>query len=225
MTTFLAIWGAALSTLLAIFETIRFMLDRPGLKVAPELTVGVEGVWMRAVVTNGGRRTTTVTEAGFKVLAHHEITHESKATSGERWIKLDGAPKVLDPGHVARFEWNFVDRGFPTLVHADFPLRVYARDHRRRAVWGPALPILRLVARSGLTLPYPPDPLMVEPMPGAPLKPRPEYARWKVWRSLAARDPLPLELRLRRVKPQRWDVPTEVVTVPVDDGDSAPRIF
>lgn len=151
MTTFLAIWGAVLSTLLAIFESIRFFLDRSRLRVTPELTINVRGAWMRAVVTNRGRRPTTVTEAGFEVLAHHTIMGADGNASGvRRWIKLEGPLKVLDPGEMVKFEHDFGLDGFPSLVHADFPLRVYARDLNRRFVWGPAAPIIRHVVNSGL---------------------------------------------------------------------------
>lgn len=226
MTTFLAIWGAVLSTVLAIFQSVRFFLDRPRLKVLPELTISVRGVWMRAVVVNAGRRPTTVTEAGFEVLADGTATLEDGQTFGfRRWLKLDGPPKVLAPGEMVKFEYDFVRDGFPNLVHADFPLRVYARDLRGRYVWGPAAPMIRMIVRDkGLRFPHPPDPLMVDPpLPGAPLKPRPVYARWKVWHGLAVREPLPLERRLRRVRARSWEpggaqeMPSEIVTAPVDD--------
>lgn len=228
MTTFLAIWGAALSTILALFESIRFYLDRPRLQVLPQLNVSVAGAVMRAVVTNRGRRPTTVTEAGFRVLVEHTATvlRTGQQFGIDRWIKLEGTPKVLDAGEMATFEYDFIRNGFPPLVHADFPLRVYTRDLNRRFVWGPAAPIIRLVTNSNLTFPHPPDPLMVDPpLPGAPLKPVPAYARWKVWRGVGVRDPLPLERRLRRMKPRPWEpggrpeVPSEILTAPVDDND------
>lgn len=214
--------------MLAVFESVRFFLDRPRLKVLPELTIGVPGVWMRAVVVNVGRRPTTVTEAGFEVLAHGTATlADGRTFAFRRWLKLDGPPKVLAPGELARFEYDFVRDGFPTLVHADFPLRVYARDLRGRFVWGPAAPMIRLiVSETGLRFPRPPDPLMVEPLPGAPLKPRPVYARWKIWHPLGLRDPLPLERRLRKARPRPWEVggqpetPSEVVTI-ADDASAA----
>ena len=96
MTTFLAIWGAVLSTILALFESVRFFLDRSRLRVRPEVTISVEGAWMRAVVVNRGRRPTTDTEAGFRVLAHHAATlPDGRQMDVQRWIKLD-APAVSD---------------------------------------------------------------------------------------------------------------------------------
>lgn len=112
MTTFLAIYGAVLATILAIVEGLRFYLDRARLNVTSQLTVNANGAWMRVVVINRGRQTTTVREAGFKVQAHHEFTGpDGRTFTGDRWIKLDEGAHVLEPGQPVTFEWDVFQRG------------------------------------------------------------------------------------------------------------------
>jgi hypothetical protein len=89
VTTFLAIWGAVLATVLGVFEGFRFFLDRPRLKVAPRLTINVNGAWLMVQVVNRGRRPTTVTEAGFEPLADLTMTFSGGETvGGRRWLRL-----------------------------------------------------------------------------------------------------------------------------------------
>lgn len=206
MTTFLALWGAVLATLLAILEGARFFLDRPRLRVSPRVNVSIDGAAIMVEVVNRGRRPTTVTEAGFEPQGFHSITAPNGTeVPVRRWIKLDGPPTVLAPGEMATYAKDLGREGFPSLVPVDFPLRAYAKDLNGKLVWGAAAPLLRMVVQSGWKSPIPPDGVLVEPLPGAPLKPTPVYARWKVWHRLNVRDPLPLERRLRRVSQRPWE--------------------
>jgi hypothetical protein len=75
---------------------------------------------------------------------------------------------------------------------------------------------------SGLRLPFTPDPPMVEPLPGAPLKPEPVDARWKAWRGLDVRDSPRAEDQAAPLGASRRGpgmTLSEVVTVPVDDEE------
>jgi hypothetical protein len=196
--TFLAIWGAVLSTLLAILEAFRFYLDRPRLAVIPRVTLNVHGAALLIDVVNRGRRPTTVTEVGYVPAVETTAQFESgEEIAVQTAFHLDGTPSVLASGEMARYVWDFGQQGFPHGVHVDFPLRPYAKDLDRKTVWGPAAAFLRLVA--GKRVPLPPiDPRLVEPLPGAPFRPSPVYPSWKVWHGLGLRDPLPLERKLRR---------------------------
>ena len=77
--TITAVWGALLSTVLAVCEIVRYRNDRPKINVWVDVDLqqtseGSKTTWVTYRVANIGRRPITITEAGFKAKGDKKLT-------------------------------------------------------------------------------------------------------------------------------------------------------
>jgi hypothetical protein len=126
-----------LSTVLAVIEGIRFVIDRPRLKVRSLPIFGIHPAAetvLKVAVINRGRRPTTVTEAGYIVQGEILV---GDLEGGERKIMLGNQPTVLASGEMAEYaSAPLQSGGFPQAVFLDSPLRAYATDlNGNRVYW------------------------------------------------------------------------------------------
>jgi hypothetical protein len=191
VTTVLAIWGAAVSTLLGIVKLVEFWRDRPRLRILVQAHINEDEPYplLSIIVSNRGRQPITIVEAGFLVDADVTMTLErtGREVTGQNKLRIDGGQiQPVTPGGVARFQMLF--KTLPPMVHVDFPLRAYVIDSNRRTTYGGASPLFRRFVGSW-RLPEDADPKLLEPSP-EPIMPRPVYRRWQIWKPKGTRPPL-----------------------------------
>jgi hypothetical protein len=189
VTTILAIWGAVLSTALALVALLSYLRDRPKPFITshtdqrrgqpPELGLDV---------ANRGRQTTTLMEVGFfvDVQTTVRLADGSPEIPVRPKITMAGTPGVVAPGEVVQFRKQLVD--WPGVVHADDPLRAYAVDSHGCTSWGSAMPLLRLIVQHGWWPRTIADPRLLEPLPGPKIA-RAVEPRWKLWVPRSLRTP------------------------------------
>jgi len=191
ITTALAIWGAFLSSVLGAVKLLEFWRDRPTLRVEANLsiTMDVPHPLLSITVSNRGRQPVTIVQAGFLVDADVTLTGKSGVeTPGQLKLRIDGGEiQPVTPGGVARYEQLF-DR-LPQTVHADFPLRAYVIDSNTCTTYGGASRLFRRAIHHGWRPPADTDPQLLAKAP-EPIKPRPVYRRWQVWKPKGTRPPL-----------------------------------
>jgi hypothetical protein len=145
-------------------------------------------------VSNAGTRATTVRDVGFFIAKQQFDVYRSAEdtepyTHGEGEIGCSVAQGVfLEAGESKEFEATEQVLGLG--VHADQPLRLYARDIRGRRVWGQAVAVVRLLFGPEPAL----DQMPVESRklfetPEAPLFPGKVEPRWKLWKKRELRRP------------------------------------
>lgn len=186
-------WGAILGTAAALFQLLTYLRDRPklvvsfhaGIEVGARPTIGID-------VMNRGRQPTTLMKVAFVVDADLTIDTEDgtiPAGIAQEEIELsEGRLAVVTPGRVARF--RAVIEGWPTMIHADFPLWPYVVDAHGNESWGPPVPLFRVLINSGWKPPLrADDPLISPPADGQAVLPRPRVKGWKVWKPKHLRRP------------------------------------
>jgi hypothetical protein len=196
MTLFLAIWGAAISTLVAASQLTVFVRDRPKLEVGVTLSIRADQMPVLTLnVANHGRQPVTIVKAAFLVAAgEYTFTNVTKGTEPVSGLRPEiplvrDAAVLIPPGEMRRIPW-IVDR-WPHMILVDFPLRAYVVDSRRRTSWGPARAFLREIVNSGGPVPPGAKPEYLQPPPDMrPLLPDPVAKRWELWKPKSHRQPV-----------------------------------
>lgn len=189
-----AIWGAALSTILGLVKFYEFWRDRPRLAVSAHMErdrqtyhpiLGVD-------VANNGRQPTTILEAGFMPAASEYTINAPDGSDLPVNMPIridDGEVRLVAPGGVVRYRMLFDN--VPSMLHVDEPLRAYVVDSNKRTAWGIGIPMFRTMMLSGWRPPPNTDPRSLEP-PEQPWEPKPLFRKWQIWkpRHLRALDPI-----------------------------------
>lgn len=195
MTLFLAIWGAAISTLVAVSQIAAFVRDRPKLEVGVTFSVRADTPpTLTLNVVNHGRQPVTIVKAAFVVAAgDYAVTNETKGTSASGLRPeiplLRNTAALIPPAEMRRLPW-VIDQ-WPRMIMADSPLRAYVVDSRGRTSWGPARAFLREIVNSGGPVPSGAKPEYLQPPSDMrPLLPDPVAKRWEVWKPKTHRRPV-----------------------------------
>jgi hypothetical protein len=195
MTLFLAIWGAAVATLVGLSQLLTFVRDRPKIEVSVTLSIRADQPPTLVIhVANHGRQPVTITKAAFVVAAgEYTFTNVTKGLPPVSGLRpeiplLRDDVVLLPPGEVRQFAWVIAE--WPRMVFADFPLRAYVVDPRGRTSWGPAGAFLREVINSGVPAPPGGKPECLQPPPDMrPLVPDPVARPWELWKPRTHRRP------------------------------------
>ena len=180
LTLALALWGAILSSGLAVIQLVTWLAERPRLAIAMQthLQRGAPPV-ISVTVTNRGRRPTTLVKVALRQEFTVDIDSDGRPLPGEHLESVvSDAPVLVDAGRLAAFTLP-LDR-WPENTFADEPLRAYVIDAQGRRAWGPAAPVLRLLLNGGWK-PRGLDPRMLDSGLGEIKTPR-VYPRWQVWK-------------------------------------------
>jgi hypothetical protein len=111
MTTFLAVWGAVLSTILAMWNIYKDLRDRGNIRVQAYLSEGTETdeetgdsvfrCQVEIILTNIGRRPVIVTSIGVR---RNSRRREKPRGLSEAYFVSRDIPKRLDPGEFVSIE-------------------------------------------------------------------------------------------------------------------------
>ena len=184
----IAIWGAVTGTValgLRLFELFR---DRPRLSVGTNFGLTEETpAFIEVEVANSGRQPTTIVQAGLVVAVEYEFELPGGTQTVQPKFVLSGRESSLvPPGEVVSFRHELLN--WLKNVHADFPLRAFAIDSKKRAWWGGAAPMLRRLLQTGWEPPEDAPEELLEPaglVEAVPVEPI-----WKVWKPKGQRKTL-----------------------------------
>jgi hypothetical protein len=194
-TLVLAIIGAATGTASSAAQVLDTTRDRARLNLGASTHSSIHGPpTVTVTVSNIGTRPTTVRDLG---LFYSVLEFEAQPASGGDVHKGKGevgcsiAKGVfLEPGQSKDFDATPQVLGMN--LHADQPLRLYARDMRGRRIWSQAVPILRLMVGPQTTTDIEALPAeerwRFEP-PSDPLLPGRAEPGWKLWKKRDLRQP------------------------------------
>jgi hypothetical protein len=180
VTIALALWGAVLSTVLAIVQVVKAWRERPRLTVRSLIRSDTNGSYLGvSVVNKPGSLTTTIVTAGLEIARLSSIEKV-----GEAWEDIEGVARsmelglsqpqppipgywlqilvegvhVVEPGHHKSFEIAVVSLPRP-LDKVDDPVRPFATDIEGRTIYGPARPLFRELIDGGWHPTDDPDPV------------------------------------------------------------------
>lgn len=194
-TLILAIIGAATGTASSAAQVLDTTRDRARLNLGASTHSSIHGPpTVTVTVSNIGTRPTTVRDLGlfYSVLEFEtQPVSVGEAHKGKGELGCSIAKGVfLEPGQSKDFDATPQVLGMN--LHADQPLRLYARDMRGRRIWSQAVPILRLMvgpqSATDIEALRAEERWRFEP-PTDPLLPGKAEPGWKLWKKRDLRQP------------------------------------
>jgi hypothetical protein len=137
-TFYLAAWGAAVSTLMALLRVAEVLLDRARFRVQLAWKVGSGDPLLYVDVANRGTRTTSVISVGLLIdrPSRLEAVDEPHRQVPGHWVlPISNDITRIEPGVTIRFEHTV--RALPPPAGREDPVRPLVVDYRGRRRTGP----------------------------------------------------------------------------------------